>query len=109
MDIPEAILLGNKMIKIERPCVRRLISQKTEVKKRYVKSLNKFYEYHDLGNKIKRVNKEKRKVSKLKLYLYLNQLDKLCTAGMKHAERNCCKLHMGEVPYFPGSADKVRN
>ena len=27
---------------------------------------------------------------------------------MKHAERKCRKFHMGEVPYFPGLADKAR-
>ena len=109
MDIPEETLLGNKMIKNERPQARRLISQRSEVKKRYVKSLNKFFEHHDLGNKIKRVIKGKRKLSKAQLSLYLNQLDKIRTAGMKHAERRCCKFHMGEVPYFPGLVDKARN
>ena len=39
MDIPEETLLGNKMIKIEKPQALRLISRRSEVKKQYVKIL----------------------------------------------------------------------
>ena len=63
MDIPEEALLGNKMIKIERSQARRLISQRTEVRNKYVKTLNNFFEYHELGNKIKRISKEKHRWS----------------------------------------------
>ena len=44
MDIPEENLLGNKMVKIERPQARRLISKRAEVKRKYVKTLKDFYE-----------------------------------------------------------------
>ena len=87
MDIPEEMLLGNKMIQIERPHARRLISKRCEVKKRYVKILDKYFVHHDLGNKIKQVKKVTHKLSTAQLSSYLNHLDKIKPAGMQYAER----------------------
>ena len=53
MAIPEEILLGDKIIKIERPQARRIISKRNEVKKRYLKLLVDYFAHNDWGNKLK--------------------------------------------------------
>ena len=102
MDIPEEILLGNKIIKIPRPTARRLISKRPDVKQKYIKALEQYMIEQDVPKKILQIKKEKNNMSTSCLTAALNHLDHIKTAGMKYAEKRCRKFHMGQVPYNPG-------
>ena len=76
MDVPKELILGNKITKIQQPYARRLICQKKEAQKKYIKELEYQITYHKLVEKMEyiknnEVNNLKETTTKL-----LNKLDK---------------------------------
>ena len=59
IDIPEHMLLGDKLIKIKRPYARRLICGRPEVKEKYIKLLEKYCNNNELQEKLEWVQKRK--------------------------------------------------
>ena len=57
---------------------------------------------HNMLEELMQLKKSKHRIEQIKLEKILNGLDDIKTAGMKCAERKCRKLHMGQVPYYPG-------
>ena len=52
IDIPEHVLLGNKLIKIKRPHARRLICGRPAVEDRYIKLLEKYCRKNEVQEKL---------------------------------------------------------
>ena len=101
IDIPEHMLLGNKLIKIKRPYARRLICGRPEVRNKYVKLLERYCTKNKLQEKIDWVRINKEHMSRRKLNKIINKLDKIKAEGMLQAEKKCRKLNMGKIPYSP--------
>ena len=109
MDVPEELILGNKLTTIQRPYARRLICKKKEVQTKYIKELEYQIAYHKLDKKMDYIKNNKMNLSKEQTTNLLNQLDKEKTQAMTRAEAKCRKFNMGRVPYFPGLAMKAMN
>ena len=101
IDIPEHMIVGNKLIKIKRPYARRLICGRPAVKDKYIKLLEKYCRENKLQEKIEWVRKSKGVMTRRKLNRAINKLDRIKAEGMLQAEKKCRKLHMGKVPYSP--------
>ena len=87
MDVPEEVILCNKITQIQRPYARRFICLKKGVKKEYIKELEYQIAYHKLVQKWN-ILKIIKLFSHKKL---LSELDKEKTKAMVRAESKCRK------------------
>ena len=108
IDIPEEELLGNRVMKIQRPHARRLMTKCPEIKKRYLEKLEVYTEKLGLQKKLIKLRKNILHFSLTQISDQLNEIDKLKSQAMELAEKRCRRLHMGVVPYFPGLALKAQ-
>ena len=120
MEVPEELILGNRITKIQQLYARRLICQKKEDQKKYIKELEYQITQHKLVKKMEYINHKlvkkmdytknnKSILSKERITNLLNALDKEKTKAMERAESKCRKLKMDMVPYFPGLAMNAIN
>ena len=75
MNVPEELILGNRITKIQRPYARRLICQK-KVQKKYIKELERQITHHKLMKKMEYIKINRTILSKERITKLLNQLDK---------------------------------
>ena len=102
LDIPEELLLGNRIVKIPRPQARGLIIKRPAVKAKYIEELERYIHNSNILEELVRLKKSKDDISQAKMEKILNKLDDMKSTGMKYAEKKCRKFNMGQVPYFPG-------
>ena len=57
LDIPEELLLVNKIVKIPGPKARRLISKRPAVKAKYIEELERFLHNHNILEELVQLRK----------------------------------------------------
>ena len=103
VDIPNKLLLGEHIFKIQRPEIRRLTCDQPKVVDKFVHLLRKQMKHQkifDAYNKLAEVynNDEAQDDEFLEK---LNKVDRSMTNAIRYAEKRCRKLTMGGVPYTP--------
>ncbi len=98
IDIPEYSILGDGVHKIARPTARRLVCNKQDVRQRYNYILENYCLQHRIQEKVYKLFPPSFPVSKTKQKA-MELLDKTLSEGMRHAEKKCRRLKMGQVPF----------
>ena len=74
MDIPEEILLENRIYKIPRPTARRLISKRLDVKKKYMTTLEQYMVEHNILQKLVQLKKARHRIKTTQIAEIINDL-----------------------------------
>lgn len=94
-------------MKIQRPYARRIVTKRPELNKRCLEKLEKQIEHLNLRKRVEGIKNNVKNLSLQQVASQLNFINQLKAQEIATAERKFRKLHMGEVPLFPGLATKA--
>ena len=98
IDIPLDLVFGTTTI--PPPRARRLKLQDPRIVDRYTTALSQYIKDHQIRERLQILSQRTDFYSSTYVTEY-NDIDRLRTAGMHLAEKQCRKLRMGEVPFTP--------
>ena len=101
VDIAWDVLLGDNILRIERPPARRLTTEDPRVVRKYNRLLEKYLVDHDLLRQIIELDEETHHLPQLTppQVHKLERLDHEITIAMRYAEKRCRKLKMGALDF----------
>ncbi len=99
VDFSTASLIGTCPPKVIRPALRRLNTKKPKCALRYNQALGKNILHHRLLECM--ICVAEFDGSKEAILAKLNQLDQEGEQYMKHAEKKCCRIKSGQIPFSP--------
>ena len=91
-------LLGHHPLLIKRPSVRRLQCDNPFTVRKYNDLLHKYCKDSHLEEQLANLTLNTNQIT---LQAEINRLDSMHTESMLNAERQCRKIHMGNVPFYP--------
>ena len=110
IDIPFQELLGDDVLRVERPTARRLTTKNPKVLKKYIRLLTHFLHKKKIKERLqaaKRDNKDHTTLPRTQHHR-MEKIDRDITEGAKYAEKRCRKLRMGDLDFSP-EAIKARD
>ena len=99
IDLPVQLLLGENKFVIPPPSVRRLKCNDPRVVDRFNTILEEQYRQHKTLTRIEHLNQTFHIPLNETEQIELEKIDRISTFAVRHADKKCRKLCMGEVPY----------
>jgi hypothetical protein len=101
IDFKSDVLVGDNVLKVAQPEARRLSSSIPTAVANYNQTLSNFFITHKMLQSLHRLYAERHGNFTPEQAQQLQGLDILRSQGMRHAEKKCRKLSMGNVDYSP--------
>ena len=101
LDIKWEILLGESVLKVERPQARRLTTGNPAAATKYRKLLKQHFVRHRLLPRLHMLYRHSGLPLSLPQQQELETIDRLKSDGMRYAEKHCRTLAMGQVDFSP--------
>jgi len=101
LDIKWEVLLGEAILKVERPPARRLATSNPAATTKYRTLASAHFRRHHLLRRLHKLYKEAGPILNTREKGELERIDRLKREGMQYAEKRCRKLAMGHIDFSP--------